>query len=127
MAIINTFGNLVLLDDFLTEKTDGQYIDFTLTEPDGTLIDTDSIVGILGSFRSHDQNTTIFVNEDMLDTDRVTYPEAGKIRVTFKVTDLDGIGGLEKQRRELTLTITHSIDKKLVIAVRFSLLCLQDI
>lgn len=128
MSTIKNIGNLVILDDTLTEATDGQYIQFTLEQPNGTPVVNAAIVSIMGSLRSTDQNTTVFTNVNLQTTNRATFPSTdGIIRVTFKATDMISIGPNEVQRRELSLVITHSVNKVFVCGARFNLVCLTDV
>lgn len=121
-------GTTATLDDVLAEATDGQYIEVDLADASGALIDTATIVSLVGTLRSLDTLETVFADDDLLASSRASYPgAAGRVRVTFLDTDMVTFGPREYQRRELTLAITHSVDRRFHCAVRFYLQNLGDV
>lgn len=125
-------GNLAVLEDVLAESTDGQYVEVDLADGAGAAIETGAITAVTGTLRSLDTGEVLFggaTPADLLAAPaRATYPgTAGRVRVTFTDADMASKGTRHMQRRELTLTVTHSGGSVFNCAVRFQVRALADV
>lgn len=124
----STVGTVVALDDIFAEGTDGQYVEVDLTDGSGAAIDTATIVSITGTLRSRDTEAALFEDADMVASGRSSYPgAAGRVRITFTAADMAASGSRELQTRDLTLSITHSVNKVFHCGVAFGLLNQRDV
>lgn len=117
-------GGLVVLPDVFSEDTDGQGFDVTLK--DGfTTIDTSTIEEVKATLQTRGGvPVSIFAAEDVTPggVSRGSFPGAdGLFRLVLTAADMRAEGGDPLQQRELTLSVTHSTDKKWHCAIRYTL------
>ena len=125
----------VILDDRLTEGTDGQYIEIDFVDAEGVPIDTSAIANIVGTLRSLDTQETLFEEADLFAVPaRASLPGApGRVRVTFTAADMASRVSREPPRvrslqtRRLTLRVSHSLDQLFHCSVQFMLRNLGDV
>ena len=107
---ITSNGGFSILDDVLTEGTNGQFVAVTIADPitDET-IDTSAITAITATLRSLDTENAIFEDEDVFPASgsRGSYTDDNEIMITFTAEDMAASGSREMQQRLLTLEITH--------------------
>jgi hypothetical protein len=123
-----TVGTMVELEDVLTERVSGQYIEIDLVDGTGAAISTSAINTLTATLRSTDTGVALFEDADLLEEPaRATYPGGpGTVRITFRSADMASSGTRRLQARRLTVSATHSDGGVFNCGVYFVLQALDD-
>jgi hypothetical protein len=121
-------GSLITLSGDPFEEGRDDYIELDLLDEAGDAISGAAITAITATLRSLDAGTVINSRDaqSVLNTNGGTVT-GGTFRLDLSPADMAAVGTRQRQRRELTLLVTHSGGTVLPLVVNFTLRAFADV